>query len=90
MTFARGARVGSAAGDAEAFAVDTSALVESGLLFQNQKSHDHDPDLLGRAVIDGQPFKVRADWRTARDGRRFLRLRFFPLREPPPREVAGR
>jgi hypothetical protein len=61
MTFARGARVGSAAGDAEAF-----------------------------AVIDGQPFKVRADWRTARDGRRFLRLRFFPLREPPPREVAGR
>lgn len=85
--FARGARVGGGARDGEAFDVDASGLVDSALLFQNvAKSHNGDPDFLGRAVIDGEAYKVSGHWRSARDGRRLLRLRFTRLRAPPPRE----
>lgn len=84
--FARGARVGGGVREDADFDIDSSGLAEAGLLFQNSKRHPNEPDLHGRAVVDGQAFKVQAHWRSARDGRRLLRLRFFRLRTPPPRE----
>jgi hypothetical protein len=85
--FHRGARIASKDSDAdEASAIDASSFIDRGMVFSNPKSRDSDPDFLGKATVNGRPYNIRGHWRSTRTGRRIIDLRFFPLREPPPRE----
>jgi hypothetical protein len=61
-----------------------SGMMNSASLFQALKRHPNDPDYLGRGVYGGEPFKIHGFVRSARDGRRTIKLHFFKLRVPPP------
>jgi hypothetical protein len=78
-TFVRGARIAEssarrcrhndarAGGDAdhERFAINVSALAESGLLFRDpSRRRPGAADFMGKAVVGGRPWKIRGYWST--------------------------
>lgn len=89
MQFHRGARVAGAPAEDDS-PVELAGLINAALLWQSPKTRNNDTDYMGRGMLEGVPFKVTAVRRTSRSGRAMLKLFFTPLREPPPREVAGR